>query len=48
MITTTSEFSSHWPSWPEATAPCEAPTTAPKRGERRADDEGDRERLAGC
>ena len=30
MITTTSELRSHWPSWPEATAPCEAPTTPPK------------------
>ena len=30
MITTTSEFSSHWPSWPEATLPWEAPTTPPK------------------
>jgi hypothetical protein len=30
MITTTSEFRSHWPSWPGATAPCDAPTTPPK------------------
>ena len=44
-ITTTSEFSSHWPSWPDEMFDCDAQTTAPRRGERRADDEGDREGL---
>ena len=44
MITTTSEFRSHCPSWPGAIGALRGADDAAEGGERRADDEGDRER----